>query len=286
MGPGSGECLKLGKIGFLNVLPIYHPLETGIVSHPFEIVSGHPARLNGLMARGELDLSVVSSVEVARNPERYFVIPELSIGCLGAVQSVLLLSRKPIELLDGQRILATTQSHTSVALLKILFQVRMRRSVSLTSGNCTEAVAGDNPPEAFLAIGDEALRLREDPRYPFQMDLGEAWHRWTGLPFVFALWVVQRRTVERAHGDLAGAIQSLHAAKAWGQSHLDEVCAIAARSGILDEHGLRFYYQALRFDLDDAAKLGLNLFFQYLQAIGEIARVPQIEILRPLARAA
>ncbi len=286
MGPGSEECLKLGKIGFLNVLPIYHPLETGIVPHPFEIVSGHPAKLNGLMAGGQLDLSVVSSVEVARNPERYFVIPDLSIGCLGAVQSVLLLSRKPIELLDGQRIVATTQSHTSIALLKILFQVRMRQKLSLEPGNCTEAVASDNPPEAFLAIGDEALRLREDPRYPCQMDLGEAWHRWTGLPFVFALWVVQRRTVERAQTSLTRAIQSLHAAKAWGQAHIDEVCAIAARSGILDEHGLRSYYQALRFDLNEAEKRGLNLFFQYLQVVGEIPRVPPLEIVSPFAQAA
>jgi chorismate dehydratase len=286
MGRGSEDRLRLGKIGFLNVLPIYHPLEAGIVSHPFEIISGHPAWLNGLMARGELDLSVVSSVEYARNPERYFVIPDLSIGCLGAVQSVLLLSRRPIELLDGQRILATTQSHTSVALLKILFQVRMRRQLSLDSGDCTEAVAGRNPPEAFLAIGDEALRLREDSRYPFHMDLGEAWHRWTGLPFVFALWVVQRKTVERVQGSLAEAIQSLHAAKMWGQTHVDEVCALAARSEILDEHGLRFYYQALRFDLDDIEQRGLGLFFQYLQLVGEIARVPRIEILRPLARVA
>ncbi len=286
MGPGCVERLKLGKIGFLNVLPIYHPLETGIVPHPFEILSGHPAKLNGLMARGELDLSVVSSVEVARNPERYFVIPDLSIGCLGAVQSVLLLSRKPIELLDGQRIVATTQSHTSIALLKILFQVRMRHRLSLEPGNCTEAVASDNPPEALLAIGDEALRLRDDPRYPFQMDLGEAWHRWTGLPFVFALWVVQRRTVERAQGSLARAIQSLHAAKAWGQAHIDEVCAIAARSGILDEHGLGSYYQALRFDLNEAEKRGLNLFFQYLQVVGEIPRVPPLEIFSPFKQAA
>jgi chorismate dehydratase len=278
--------LKLGKIGFLNVLPIYHPLESGIVAHPFEIVSGHPAKLNGLMARGELDLSVVSSVEVARNPERYFVIPDLSIGCLGAVQSVLLLSRTPIERLDRQRVLATTQSHTSVSLLKILFQVCLRRNLSLDFGNCTEALAGDAPPAAFLAIGDEALRLRNDPRYPFHMDLGEAWHSWTGLPFVFALWVVQRRTVERMHGNLGEAVQALHAAKAWGQSHLDEVCGIAARSGILDMKGLGSYYQALRFDLDDGEQRGLNRFFHYLKALGEITRMPQVEIFRPLARVA
>lgn len=286
MGPGSGACLRLGKIGFLNVLPIYHPLETGVVSHPFEIVSGHPASLNGLMAQGRLDLSVVSSVEVARNPGRYFVIPDLSIGCRGAVQSVLLFSRSPLEQLDGRHILATTQSHTSVALLKILFQVWMGRDLVLHSGNCTDALSGEDLPEAFLAIGDEALRLKSDPRYPFRMDLGEAWHRWTGLPFVFALWVAQRRTVEREPGRLSEAIRSLHAAKAWGQAHIEEVCGVAARSGILDVQGLRAYYRSLRFDLDDGERRGLELFFHYLHLVGEIPRMPQVEIFRPLARVA
>lgn len=286
MGPGSGDYLRLGKIGFLNVLPIYHPLEAGIVSHPFEIVSGHPAKLNGLMARGELDLSVVSSVEYARNPERYFVIPDLSIGCFGAVQSVLLLSRTPIGLLGGERILATTQSHTSVSLLKILFHVCMGRELVLESGNCTEAVACSEPPVAFLAIGDEALRLRNDPRYPFQMDLGEAWHRWTGLPFVFALWVVQRRAVERMHGKMMEAVRSLLAAKSWGQTHREEICRIAARSGIMNEDGLSAYYQALHFDLDEGERRALDLFFHHLQAIGEIPIAPHIELYRPLAHVA
>lgn len=286
MGTGSGESLKLGKIGYLNVLPIYYPLENEIVPHPFEIVSGHPAKLNGLMARGELDLSVVSSVEYARSPEQYYVIPDLAIGCFGAVQSVLLLSRTPIGRLEGQRILATTQSHTSVALLKVLFGACMGRDLILEPGDCTAELTGSKPPVAFLAIGDEALRLRNDPRYPYQMDLGEAWHRWTGLPFVFALWVAQRQAVERMHARMVEAVESLLAAKSWGSAHREEVCRIAERSGILSEEQLSSYYRALNFDLDEEERKGLNLFFHYLMAIGEIARVPRIEIYRPLARVA
>jgi chorismate dehydratase len=67
--------LSLGKIGFLNVLPIYYPLETGILPHPFSIVSGVPSQLNELMSEGLLDVSVVSSIEYARHPGRYFILP-------------------------------------------------------------------------------------------------------------------------------------------------------------------------------------------------------------------
>lgn len=74
------------------------------------------------MVRGELDLSVVSSIEYARYPERYLILPDLSISCRGPVRSVLLLSQRPIAELSGRTILITSQSHTSVALLKILHQ--------------------------------------------------------------------------------------------------------------------------------------------------------------------
>ena len=62
MGQPTAGLLKLGKIGFLNVLPIYFPMEAGIISHPFRIVSGDPAQLNRLMETGKLDMSAVSSI--------------------------------------------------------------------------------------------------------------------------------------------------------------------------------------------------------------------------------
>jgi len=283
MGQLPHDQLRLGRIGYLNVLPIYYPLETGIVSHPFAIVSGTPAYLNRLMSEGDLDVSVVSSIEYARHPERYYVLPDLSISCNGAVKSVLLLSRTPIDRLAGGTVLASTQSHTSVALLKILFSVHLGMDVDFEPGSCTEALSAGSSPEAFLAIGDEALQLRHHEGYPYCWDLGEAWHRWTGLPFVFALWVIQRKAVERWNGSLEAAIETLSSAKSWGCSHLDIICHQAAQRGILNSRELRDYYEALGFDLYDGEKRGLELFFQYLLKVGEVSEVPRLDIYSPLA---
>jgi len=279
----SSEQLKLGKIGFLNVLPIYYPLESGFISHPFRIVSGTPAHLNQLMAHGDLDLSVVSSIEYARHRERYYVLPDLSISCRGVVKSVLLLSQIPVPELSGKEILVSAQSHTSIALLKILFSVHLGSNVTCISGNCSDALTSEELPTAFLAIGDEALRLRNHDLYPYRWDLGEAWHSWTGFPFVFALWVIQRKAVEKWNGSLQRAVETLLAAKQWGADHRQVICVEAAKKRLLSRVELQEYYHCLDFNLDSTQQNGLRFFYEHLANIGEIPTVPRLEIFSPLA---
>ena len=283
MAASSSEPLRLGKISYLNVLPIYDPLESGIISHPFAITAGTPADLNRLMVRGELDMSVVSSIEYARYPERYLILPDLSISCRGPVRSVLLLSQRPIEQLSGQTILITSQSHTSVALLKILLTRKVGVEAVFQPGSCMQALTRGEPPVAMLAIGDEALQLREHSRYPYRLDLGEAWLKWTGLPFVFALWVIQRRALERCNGSLGRGLEALSLAKEWGCSHRDEICLKAVKRGILNFEQLREYYQCLNYDLEQDQKAGLELYFEHLVGLGEISRVPPLQVYSSLA---
>jgi len=286
MSQSSCERLRLGKIGFLNVLPIYYPLESGIITHPFAIASGTPAHLNALMAKGDLDLSVVSSIEYARYPERYSILPDLSISCCGAVKSVVLFSQVPVSGLDGKTVTVTNNSATSVFLLKILFSERLGIKADLRSGSFEEVSLGGSLPLAFLAIGDEALRLSARDVYPHRLDLGEAWHSWTGLPFVFALWVMQKKSAEKWDGSLENIIKVLASAKDWGRTHLDRVCAVAAQKGILGADELKVYYTGLRFDLREGEQEGLKLFYRFLKDMGEIPIVPELEILAPLARVA
>jgi len=283
MGSSSSERLRLGKIGYLNVLPIYYPLESGVIPHPFTIVSGVPAHLNRLMTQGELELSVVSSIEYARAPERYLILPDLSISCRGAVRSVLLLSQTPVARLSGQTILVSSHSHTSVALLRILLATQLGMEVAFRQGSCTQALAEGQPPVAMLTIGDEALRLRDHTLYPYRWDLGEVWHAWTGLPFVFALWVIQRQVLERWNGVLGEALETLHAAKEWGRSHPEEIHRHALSAGILDLSQLQDYYRCLNYDLNGEQKLGIEHFFHYLVRLSIISRIPPLQIYSPLA---
>ena len=112
--------LRMGRINYLNVLPIYHPLEAGIIPHGFELVSGPPALLNDMMGAGELHISSCSCFEYAKRPGRYYLVDDLSIGSRGPVMSVMLLSQGELSSLEGKEILISGESHTSVALLRIL----------------------------------------------------------------------------------------------------------------------------------------------------------------------
>ena len=196
--PGlPADTLRMGRIGYLNVLPIYHPLEAGIIPHDFEIISGPPAVLNNMMARGELHISSNSCFEYAMRPERYHLVEDLSIGSHGNVMSVLLMSRRPVERLDGQTILISGETHTSVALLRLLMKDHYHCDVRYVTGAVTPTLGTERAPEAFLAIGDEALRLRNHPDYPYRLDLADAWVEWTGLPFIFGVWVVSHDAVQK-----------------------------------------------------------------------------------------
>ena len=269
--------IRCGKIGYLNVLPLCYPLEAGIVSNSFAFASGPPAQLNEWMAAGELDVSATSSIEYARRPERYFLVPDLAIGSRGPVQSVLLLAQRPIESLDGAAVAVTSQTHTSAALLKILFKEYLPLDVRLAPGRPVDAIRRGERPTAVLAIGDDALRLRRHPDYPYVWDLGEVWRQWTGRPFIFGVWVLAREFGRTRPEAAHQACAAMLAAKAWGLEHMDRVVALAAKDCFLSEAELHDYFSGLVYDLGAEERAGLTCFYEHLAACGEIPAVPALE---------
>lgn len=272
--------LRMGRISYLNVLPIYHPLEAGILPHDYELVSGPPALLNDMMARGELHVSSCSCFEYARRPERYYLVRDLSIGSRGPVMSVLLLSRVPVEELGGRELLISGESHTSVALLRLLMRDRYRQRVGYVTGQVSAALRSATPPVAFLAIGDEALRLRRHPEYPYRVDLAEAWREWTGLPFIFGLWVVSRDAADRGlfrsdPGEL------LRRGRDWGLAHMDVILDLTGHGCPLSREDLaRYYREGLVFSLGEEELRGLRLFYEKLAGAGLIAAVPRLRFFK------
>ena len=271
--------VRLGRIGYLNVLPIHHPLETGVIPNDFEIVAGPPAELNVLMDAGKLDLSGCSSVEYARHPEKYYLIPDIAIGSRGPVQSVLLLSRKPVKELDGRTILVSAQTHTSAALLRVLLAELWQIKVEYVTGDATALLDAGERPEAILCIGDEALELRYHPDYPVRTDLGEAWRQLTGEPFIFGVWIASRQSFARDEVKVRQACETLMAARRWGTDHLAELCVLAAQGSRLNQREMCSYFVGLLYDFAEPEVRGLTLFYERLVKHGIIDRVPPIAFL-------
>lgn len=270
------KILRMGRISYLNVLPIYHPIEAGILPCDYELVAGPPALLNDMMAAGLLQVSSCSCFEYGCRPELYYLVRDLAIGSRGPVMSVLLLSDKPFEHLGGHEILISGESHTSVALLRLLMREHYKLDVAYRTGRVTSELDQPHPPEAFLAIGDEALRLRNHSRYPYVLDMAEAWREWTGLPFIFGLWVVSRKACE------AGLIKTdpgeiLRTGRDWGMSHMDVILDLTAHGCPLNRDELyRYYTEGLVYTLRNEELDGLRLFYEKLASAGFIKNVPKL----------
>lgn len=260
--------MRLGRIGYINCYPVYGAIDRGVTPLAAELVTGTPSELNDLLAAGELDVSVVSAVEYARQARDYVLLPDLAISCDGPVRSVALFAKRPAEHLDGATVLLTASSRTSVHLLELLcadvWKVRPRFAQARAEVPDLDALAG-LPHEAVLVIGDPALLLSARRTYEFRYDLGEAWKRWTGLPFVFAVWAARRGVEPRA---VRAVHETLVAARDWGLAHLDLLAEAASRASGVAVADCRSYFAGLDYALTYKHLAGLTDFFRRLAARG------------------
>ncbi|MBI2796321.1 MAG: menaquinone biosynthesis protein [Gemmatimonadetes bacterium] len=265
--------MRVGRIPYINCYPVYGAIDRGIVPLDAELVSGVPTRLNALMAEGALDVSVVSAVEYARDWERYLLLPDLGITCDGPVRSVMLFSSRPAQELGGARVVVSRSSMTSVALLELLFAHVWRAKPDFIPGDAEprDFPAADRA-DARLVIGDAALLLQSGDHaatreFPYAYDLGAEWKAWTGLPFVFAVWVAQRATPT---DDALGAHAALIKSRDWGLAHLPELARQAHDATGVNDRDCLAYLSGLDWRLSLPHLKGLSEFFNRLEQAGKV----------------
>ena len=260
--------MRVGRIPWINCYPVYGAVDRGLVRLPGRLVSGTASELNDLLAAGELQVSVVSAVEYARNAAAYHLLPDLAITCDGPVHSVALFSRRPVADLGGRTVLLSDSSRTSVLLLELLCRHRWgiepRFAGARAEATDLETLEG-LPHDAVLVIGDAALLLSARDRYPVRLDLGAEWKAWTGLPFVFAVWAARR---DAAPAAVAEVHQSLLESRRWGLDHLDELARDAAERTGVAEPVCRAYLGELDYALSYRHLAGLTDFFRRLAQDG------------------
>lgn len=266
--------MRVGRIPYINCYPVYGAIDRGLVRLDATLVDGTPSELNGLIASGRLDVSVVSAVEYARDSARYLLLPDLAISCDGPVRSVMLFSRHPAEDLGGRKVIVSRSSMTSAALLELLFENVWRCAPRFVPGDAELSDVRRFDREAHdarLVIGDAALLLGAEaadaPRYPHVYDLGAIWKEWTGLPFVFAVWVALRSTAVKA---ALGVHASLIESRDWGLGHLGELARQASVHSGVDEPRCLEYLTGLDYGLSYPHLAGLTTFFGRLVERGRV----------------
>jgi cyclic dehypoxanthinyl futalosine synthase len=175
-----------------------------------------------------------------------------AIGARGKVRSVLLVSERPLEELD--EVALDLSSRTSVVLARLLLRERLKREPKLVGLAARDAIAHVGEGRGAVVIGDPALGL--EGRFPYALDLAEAWYQWTGLPFVFAAWCGRR-------GALSAEDERLFdAARVRGLQHRDALAdAHAAASGLPQESLRSYLRESLRYAFGEEEREGLQRFF-------------------------
>ncbi len=253
--------IRIGAVSYLNTMPLIYGL--GQASPPLEVVLDLPSRLADRLANAELDVALVPVVEAVSNPV-YTIVSDACIACRGPVGSVKLFSRVPFEKIE--RLTLDEGSRTSVILSKIILRERFGVSPVceplLIDQEWTETSA-----EAALVIGDRAMHnldheLLASRGFEFEMDLGEYWNEWTGLPFVFAVWAARPAT--ELSVDLQSVDAVLTAARDQGMASLDTICDVAyAERGFEKTEARDYLTNNLHFYLGELEKRGLQLFFEH-----------------------
>lgn len=263
---------RVGRIDFVNCFPLYLHFEEELERRGYaaHTVDGSPADLNRLLVAGGIDVALPSSIEYARHADVLKLVDGLAIGSVGAVDSVQLFSKVPVE--QVRSVAVTEKSATSVTLLRILFKERgMGPALAPRSEDLADTMVAF---DGLLLIGDEALHVLRAGVFPHHLDLGEAWHRLTGLPMVYAVCAV-RTAFSVAHPAAASAIGAALIASR-DRCAADPAGTSAAGALVYDfsQAFLHRYFDRLRYGFTAAHRRGLEEFYRRAAAIGDLDAVP------------
>jgi chorismate dehydratase len=247
--------IKLGRISYVNMAPVFYRVDAEV-----EEIQGVPTELNRMLIDGELDTAPISSIEYARNAEKLRLLPRLCVASEGAVDSIQLVSRKPLE--QVRVVAVTPESATSVALTKILLP------------DAAQVPLGEDA-DAKLLIGDAALKSAfEDPTPHY--DLGRLWLERTGLPMVFAVWACPEPVADGLAELEDALVSSVRQARAE-----PELLAFEAAEQYGYPAGfLARYFEKLRYRFGPRERAGLYTFLELARDAGLLEAVPELRFVQ------
>lgn len=248
--------VRVGAVNYLNTKPLIADLET--LAPGIDLRLEVPSKLADMLAEGQLDVALIPVIEYFRAGS-YRVVPNISIASRGPVLSVTLFSRVPWA--DIRRVALDEGSRTSAALTQILLRHRhgvRPEVVPLPLDQAAEEVDAD----AVLLIGDRAMRACL-PGFAHAFDLGQEWHDWIGLPFVYAVWAVREGV------DLGSVADAFVEAKRRGIARVGQIAHEEAPGLNLDAGFCRRYLSnIIHFDLGAREQAGLHHYYMLACELG------------------
>lgn len=237
-------------MSYLNTKPLIYGFEQGMMAGGIDLKIDFPSRIASMLLEDEIDVGLVP-VAIIPEMKEHEIISDYCISCDGEVASVCLFSEVPLDKIE--KILLDYQSRTSVELLKILIKQFWKIDPELeeTKGEYQSGISGTT---AALVIGDRALIQRKIS--PYIYDLGLEWKKFTGLPFVFAAWISNKKLS-------ADFITSFNDANMAGLNKLERI----VMENPFSEFDLSEYYtKYISFTLNKNKRRALDLFLDKLSS--------------------
>lgn len=239
-------------MSYLNTKPLIYGFEKGMMKNEVELLADFPASIADMLISNEVDIALVPVATIPLLKE-YHIISDYCIGATGEVASVCLFSDVPLK--EIQTILLDYQSRSSVGLLKILLKDYWKLNISLISADADyeEKILGTT---AGLVIGDRAFIQRNKSKYIY--DLGTAWKEMTGLPFLFAAWIANKKLPQTF-------VEKFNQTTGKGLTNLTEIIL----ANPYTHYDLKKYYEEnISYNLDDDKLRGLK---EYLKRLRDLA---------------
>lgn len=267
---GFNRPITIGRIDYANAWPLFHEFEKHADLNSYKVISRVPSELNRMLQSRELDLSAISSFSYGQYANDYVLLPDLSVGSVGNVNSILLFLKEPITKKRPQKISVTTTSATSVNLLKIIMEMHY---------DCKPEYVAAEPlldsmletSDAALIIGDPAIQAFWRNEGLHVIDLGRLWNEWTGFGMTYAVVAARREVVEAKPDAIQAVYNALLTCKQYNNTHLDPLIANACEQLGGDTAYWDMYFHSLQYDFGSKLQEGLALYFQYAKQLGLLA---------------
>lgn len=246
--------IKISLVSYLNSKPFLYGLEHYKIHTDMDIALDIPSVCAQKLISGEADLGLIP-IAVLHALKEHYIISDYCIGAEGKVGSVMLYSNVP--LLEIKNVLLDYQSHTSVALVKILAKKFWKINPHWIPAKVDyeKNITGNT---AAVIIGDRTFLLKN--KYAYSYDLAEEWQKFTQLPFVFACWVANKKLPD-------GFIKEFNEALKYGVNNRDALIAELSENNSYKTDIAVYLNENIKFDFGSSQKKAMDLFLKYMSDI-------------------
>ncbi len=243
------DITRVSVVSYLNSKPFLYGLQHSPIVRKISLTVDIPSKVAGKLAFNQTDIGLIP-VAGLEDLDEYYIVGNYCIGAVGKVKTVVLVADVPLE--EVETILMDYQSRSSVLLAKVLARFYWKKQFKWEN-TCNDfqnvSIGGKT---AGVVIGDRVFEIEN--RFRFVYDLSEEWQKFTGLPFVFAVWAANKKIEPAFESEFNSALElGLRVIKSISQTEQVNYPGV-------DIAG--YFDQNISFELNQQKRAGMNKFLE------------------------